>query len=581
MILEVKDFNVTYVNKHKKVYAVKDVSLNIDKGDSLGLVGESTSNLVKKDPKAFRRLVQIVFQNPYDSFTPRDTIEKILTRPLCIHSIGKDKEEKTLIVRAYGDPMSFNPNVIADDYAYPIVQNIYNRLVKLDASKQVIPDLATDWDVSEDGLSITFHLRDDAHWHDGEKVTSEDVKYTFDTIKDNASYYLSSRLQIVDSIETPDQYTVVFNLTQPDVSFIADIGWYACFILPEHIFNNGQAWEDNPASKEPIGSGPFKFVEHKQGEYVTLVANPEYHEGAPKLDRVIFSIIPDDATAVQALINGEIDVLESVPAANVDELLANNNIRMVLNEYPSPMRIIFNMDNEVLQDVNLRKAIATAINREEISEKVYNGIQKPEYNMYPSLIEWASNSEDTAPKFNIEEARRILEEAGYTQDSEGYYVRGITIDVFEDGNYPDAAKLMAATLAEAGIELIVQVHEFNAWNEKVIIQRDFMLELQGGFMGPDPAALYKRFGTGQGSNVGNYSNAEFDDLCLRAVAIGDQAERARLYKEAQAILAEELPYIPIVAYAAYDANNVRFTNLPIDGTGKWGWQEYTFTDIVE
>lgn len=198
-----------------------------------------------------------------------------------------------------------------------------------------------------------------------------------------------------------------------------------------------------------------------------------------------------------------------------------------------------------------------------------------------TIIEWATNSEDTAPKFNIEEARRILEEAGYVKDADGFYIRGLTIDVFEGGGYPDAAKLMSATLAQAGIELTVQVHEFNAWNEKVTVQKDFMLELQGGFMGPDPHALYKRLGTGQADNLGNYSNAEFDELCLKAITIGDMKERAKLYKQAQAILAEEIPYIPLVAYAAYDANNAKFINLPIDGTGKWGWQEYTFTDIAE
>ncbi len=492
---------------------------------------------------------------------------------------GQDVGEKVLIIRTTGDPMSFNPDTAPDDYAYAIVQNIFNRLVKLDASKQIIPDLATDWDVSEDGKTVTFNLRDDAKWHDGEKVTSKDVKYTFDTIKENPSYYMSSRLAIVDSIDTPDDYTVVFNMNKADVSFIADLGWYATFILPEHIFNNGQPWEDNPASKDPIGSGPFKLSDFKQGEGITLVANPDYHEGAPKLDKLIFTIIPDDATAIQALLNGDIDVYESVPSANVEELQANGNIRLQLNEYPSPMRIIFNLKEEKLQDVNVRRAIATAINREEISEKIFNGIQKPEYNMYPSLIEWVSNSEDIAPKFNIDGAIKILEDAGYTKDANGYYVSGLTIDVFEDGGYPDAAKLMEATLAKAGIELKVQVHEFNAWSEKVDVNRDFMLELQGGFMGPDPAALQKRLGAGQYSNYGEYNNKEFDDLLAKGAATGDQAERAEYYKKAQAILAEDLPYLPIVAFASYDANNDKFINLPIDGAGKWGWQEYTFTDI--
>lgn len=496
-------------------------------------------------------------------------------------STEKPGQEKVLIVRANGDPMSFNPDTLADDNAYPIVQNLYNRLVKLDASKQVIPDIATKWDVSEDGKEITFYLRNDAKWHDGQPLTSKDVKYTFDTIKENPSYYFSTRLGIVDSITTPDDYTVVFNMNAADVSFIADLGWYATFIMPEHVFNNGQKWEDHPASKDPIGSGPFKFSSFKQGESVTIVANPDYHEGAPKLDKVIFSIIPDDATAVQALLNGEIDVFNNVPTANVAELEASGFIRLALNQYPSPMRIIFNLKDEKVADIAVRRAIATAINREEISEKIFNGVQKPEYNFYPSLIEWASNSVDRSPDFNIDAAKKILEDAGYTQDSNGYYVTGITIDVFEGNGYPDTAKLMEATLKQAGIELIVQVHEFNAWSEKVSQRLDFIIEMQGGFMGPDPAALAKRLGTGAASNYGGYNNPKFDELCAQAAATGDQAERARLYKEAQKLLSEDLPYLPLVAYAGYDANNARFINLPIDGAGKWGWSEFTFTDIVD
>ena len=486
---------------------------------------------------------------------------------------------KTLIVSTGGDPMSFNPDTVADDNAYSIVQNIFNRLVKLDASKQVIPDLAETWDISEDSLEITFHLRNDANWTDGEPVTSEDVKYTFDTIKANESYYFSSRLGIVESIETPDDNTVVFKLVSPDMSFIADLGWYATFILPEHIFNNGEVWADNAASTTPIGSGPFMLSEYNQGENIILVPNENYHEAAPKLTKLIFSIIPDTATAVQALVNGEIDVLENVPSANVEELLANPDVRLALNEFPSPMRIIFNLENPLVQDLAVRKALATAIDRDEISQKIFTGIQQPEYTMYPQIAKWVANTEQTAPHFNTAEAMAILEDAGYTKDANGFYVTGLEIDVFEGYGYPDAAKLMKATMAEAGIELLVNVHEFNAWFEKVGTNRDFVLEMQGGFMGPDPAALAKRYSTGAGSNYASYSNLDFDEICEIAAATGDTNERARLYKEAQAILAEDLPFIPIVSYAAYDANAANVINLPIDGSGKWGWAEYTFTDI--
>ncbi len=486
--------------------------------------------------------------------------------------------ENVLIVRATGDPMSFNPDTTADDNAYAIVQNLFNRLVKLDASKQVIPDLAKDWEVSEDGLAITFYLNENAKWHDGEPVTSEDVKYTFETIQANKTYYFSSRLEIVDSIETPDDHTVVFHMKSPDVSFIADLGWYATFILPEHVFNTDVSWEDNAASKEPIGSGPFKFGEFKQGVNVTLVPNEDYHEGKPKIDKLVFSIIPDEQTAIQALINGEIDVFENVPSSSVEQLKSRDNVRLELNEYPSPARIIFNLTKEEVADVNVRQAIATAIDKEEISKKVYSGIQKPEYSMYPSLIDWAANTEDTSPEFNIEKAEQILIDAGYEKDSNGFYVSGIPLEVFEGSGYPDMANLMKATLAKAGIGIDIKVSEFNAWNQKITVDKNFELELQGGFMGPDPAALAKRYGTGVGSNYGEYSNSKFDELTKKAASTGDQELRAQYYKEAQAILAEDLPFIPIVTFAGYDANNSSFVNLPIDGAGKWGWAEYTFTE---
>ena len=487
-------------------------------------------------------------------------------------------KDAVLVVRAYGDPMSFMPNTSADDNGYPIFQNLYNRLVKLDAAKNVIPDLAETWDFSEDGKQITFHLVKNAKWSDGVPVTSKDVKYTFDTIKANPAYIISANLEVVDNIETPDDYTAVFNLKEADVSLVAHLGWYACFVVPEHVYNNGQTWDENPAAKNPVTSGPFKLGEYVQGQSVTLVPNMEYHQGAPKLSKIIFTMIPDDATAIQSFLAGEIDDLGNVPPANVPEFQGNPDIKMNLNVFPSPMRIIFNLKHEKVQDVAVRKAIALALDRDEISQKVFSGIQPPEYTMYPSVVEWVANFEDALPQFNIEEARKTLETAGYALDADGFYVRGLEIECFQDGNYPDAAKLMAATLAKAGIELKVNVSEFNAWVAKVGDQKDFMMELQGGFMGPDPSALKARYATDSSMNWGSYTNPKFDELVTLAGQVGDQTERARLYKEAQKLLADEVAYIPIVGYAAYEAFGANFTNMPIEGAGKWGWQEYTFTE---
>lgn len=486
-------------------------------------------------------------------------------------------EGGTLIIRASGDPMSFCPSAAADDNGYPIFQNMYNRLTKLDSTKSPIPDAAESWDVSDDALTLTFHLKDNMKWWDGEALDADDVKYTFDYIKEHDTCYFSSSMSIVDSIEVVDPLTVVFHMNTADMSFIARLGWYGTFIVPEHIYNNGQLWEDNEASKTtPMGSGPFMFSEYKQGESVTLVKNPNYHDGTPHLDKLVFSIIPDDTTAIQALLNGEVDTIEMIPDAYLDQLLADSNFRCDRNIYPSPWRFIFNLQNENVADLAVRQAIALCVDREDISEKVTSGVMPPEYSAYPSVVEWCANTTDVYPSCDIEKARQVLEAAGYTADADGYYIRGLTLDAFE-GQLVDMSKLVIANCAKAGIEITLIVSEYNAWAEKIGPGTDWMIEAQGGFMGPDPAALYSRYGSGQSSNYASYNNPEFDQLCIQAAAEGDQAKRAELYKQAQALLIQDLPAINVLGWAGYEASRSDLANLPIDGAGKWGWQEYTFT----
>jgi len=487
-------------------------------------------------------------------------------------------EEKVIIVRATGNPFSFTPDYRADDYGYPIHQNIYNRLCKLDASKSVpIPDLAERWEYSNDVKKLTFYLFKNAKWHDGVPVTSADVKYTFDTIKANPGYYFSPQMGIVDNITTPDDYTVVFNLNTPDASFVSMLGWYATFVLPKHVYDTGVPWENNPAGSNPIGSGPFKFESFKESESITIVRNPDYHGGAPKLNKVIYSLVTDASTAVQALLNGEIDHMESLPTANVSDVQANQNLKLVFNEYPSPIRLIFNMKAEPVSNANVRRAIAYAINRDEISTKAYFGYNKPEYNLYTSFIGWATNSTDTCPPYNPAEAKKILEASGFKPDSRGYYVT-CNLDYFPTlSGADDVAKLLQSQLRAAGINLEIISNEYQAWTNKMN-SRNFQIELQGGFMGPDPAALKNRLVTGMASNYGDYSNKEFDALILKGAESAKIEERADYYKAAQKILAEDLPYLPLTGVASPEAYWNNFYNMPIEGTGRWGWAEYSFTD---
>ena len=481
--------------------------------------------------------------------------------------LAADAATSTVIVKSNGDPQSWCPSVTADDNAYNPCQNMFHRLTKMDAGKKAIPDAAESWDVSEDALTITFHLRQDLKWSDGEPLTSADVVYTFDTIKNNAAYYLSSNLQNVESFEAPDDYTVVFNMVQPDMSIVSNIGWYAGFILPEHIYNiEGVDWLDNDAAKllgTPVTSGPYKLGEYVQGQSITLVANEEYYH-VPAIKNLIYSIISDDTTAVQAVQNAEIDVLETVPTEFVDQLLADPSLNMVTNEYPSPVRIIFNCarSEKHLDDPAVRRAICMCIDRESISQKACSGIMPPETHFYPSLYSDYSNDVDVAPEYDPEGAKAVLEEAGYTPDADGNYITGLTLDAFDTGVYGDCARLIVAEMAAIGLPCELIMSESNAWSDKVGQQKNFDIEIQGGFMGPDAYALKQRLGSGTASNYGSYSNPEFDELLDTANATPDDATRQDLYKQAQTILAQDLPYVPIVGWMSYDAYAVGLINTP-------------------
>jgi len=271
-------------------------------------------------------------------------------------------------------------------------------------------------------------------------------------------------------------------------------------------------------------------------------------------------------------------VFEGAPPANVNQLMALPTLQSRLNEYPSPIRIHYNVANPIIQDINVRRAIAMCIPRDEISTKVFQGINPPEYNMYPSYYPWASNSVDKAPPYDPAGAARLLEQAGYRRNSNGFYITGISLTLFP-GDTSDVAMLIQAACTEAGIDLALEVLEYNSWAQKVATDRDFVIEMQGGFMGPDPAAMIPIFGTDGARNYGNYSNPRVDELLRRGGEVYDQGARGAFYHEAQKILAEELPYVPIVVYASYEFFNADLINLPIDGAGKWGWAEYTFTDF--
>jgi peptide/nickel transport system substrate-binding protein len=497
---------------------------------------------------------------------------------------GEKGGSGTLIVSNSGDPLSFNPNFQADDNGFAPVCNIYNSLLSLDGNYAIIPELAESYEVSEDGLSITFNLAKNVTWHDGTPFTSADVKYTLETIVSNESNTAASLIGALASVDTPDDNTAVARLSAASSSIISFLSWYGIFILPAHLYE-GSDWATNPANQEPVGTGPFKFSSYTAGQSIELDANLDYWGEGPYLDRLIFQIIPDANTAYQALLNGEIDaqVAPSMPNAEIENAQSNPDLIVAVKDFPSPLYAGFNLTREQWQNSDVRKAIAMAIDRDQIVETAFGGYSSPATTYYPPAIAWASNPDAKVQPFDVEGANALLDAAGFPLDGDTRF--GLQLVHFNASpQYVDTAIVMAQQLAKIGIDVELVSLEIGAWSDRMQAG-DFDLGLIGGFQGPDPANLRIRYGVGGGVNYWGYDNPDFEALLDQGdQAVGEEA-RAGFYFDAQAILATDIPTIPLANYTAYTPYSTKVSGVAFDPNDPAGLEQglnrYTLTRRAE
>ena len=484
--------------------------------------------------------------------------------------------DQTYIIALQGEPNSMNPDSIADDYGYQIYQNVFSRLVKLNNNFEVLPDLASSWEYSEDGLSLTFHLNEGVKWHDGEAFTSADVVWTFNAIIDNSGV-MSGAFANVSSVTAPDDYTVVLTLSQVDGSLLGNIAWYGTFILPEHIYNDGGDWTTNAAVETPIGTGPYKFSSWEKGTSITLVRNDDYFVTTPTLDKVIYTIIPDESTAYQAWLNDEIDESYTYPDTEIATLEESGDYNFVNQMWPSPWYMAFNMSASytgVVSDVNVRKAISMAIDNQQISDLATASVFPASEYYIPVVYEYALNADAKRPAYDPEAAIALLEASGYTRGDDGYF---FTINIKPVTGMDDVATIIQAQLKEVGINVEIISLEYAIWTEQVFTNQDYDLATLGGFEGPDILGTGRRWTTTGDVNVMGYSNATVDSLFLQAQATTDQAELADIFGQIQVQLAADMPTLLLVEYNQKTPYKKNISGHPaIDAIDKCGFNELTY-----
>ncbi|HKY46560.1 MAG TPA: ABC transporter substrate-binding protein [Acidimicrobiia bacterium] len=481
----------------------------------------------------------------------------------------------TVRVGYAGAPADLNPGlgVLVEDYI--MYDLIYDSLADLDLEGNFQPEIATDWSVSDDGLTWTINIRDDVVFHDGTPLTAEDVAYTLNLYRDTEGFvYLPSYLTPFTAIEAVDATTVTMTTEAPLAAF--DYRLSAMFILPRHI------WEaagdvTTFTNDEMIGSGPFTLAEHSQDEFVRLAANESYWDGRPNVDEVIFQSFTNPDARVQALINGDIDMIYEFPATAVPALQGTANVEVVDGlEFGGRLAdIFFNMidpencpadvgicsGHPALRDVVVRRALAHAVDKQQLIDTLLLGLGEPGLGLVPpALGDWFASElvpEDYA--FDLALAAQMLEDAGYV-DTDGDGIRecptddcGPTGDLTFRLNYPtdnDEHPRVADTLsgwwAEIGVAVQIQGLDADALTSVCCPSFDYDVMLWSWTSDTDPESLMfvllcSEIDTGN-SETG-YCNPAYDELNDRQTVETDPAARREMIVEMQRITLEDVPYI--------------------------------------
>ena len=461
-----------------------------------------------------------------------------------------DSSSGTTLVYGSADYTRINP---AMDEHGEINLLLFNGLTAHDGNDQIVPGLAETWDYDEQTYTYTFHLREGVKWHDGEPFTADDVKFTIEAIMDpengseNAPNY-----EDVEEITVIDAQTVAFRLTEPNVAFLEDM---TMGILPQHLLA-GQDMQESDFFRSPVGTGPYKLESWDAGQSIVLVKNEDYYLGAPKIDRVIFKIVPDDNAQAVQLQSGELD-LALLDPKNAQSFAGADGYTCYDMTTADYRGILFNFANDYwTANRDIIPAICYAIDRQAIVDSVLLGEGMPAYGPLQRNI---YNDESVEHyDYNPDKARAILEDAGCTLGADGYYTRGgeqlaFTISVMSgEQDRIDIAQAAAQQIRAIGINCTVEIPAQMDWGGQMAC----LIGWGSPFDADDHT--YKVFGTDKGANYSSYSNAAVDEALTKARQSDDPAVRKAYYADFQQALAAD----PAYAFICYiDANYVAKSNI--------------------
>ncbi len=484
-----------------------------------------------------------------------------------------------MVEGSIGDASNLIPLLATDSTSHEIAGMVFNGLVKYDKDINVVGDLAESWEISNDGLVITFRLRKGVRWHDGRPFTAGDVLYTYQvTIDPKTPTAYAGDFIKVKKAEVLDDHT--FRATY-DKPFAPALMSWSVGILPKHLLA-GKEITTSPLGRRPIGTGPYKFKEWVTGQKIVLVSNPDYFEGRPYIDGYIMRIIPDTATMFLELRANGIDRMGLTPLQFTRQT-ENNLFRENYNKFRylsfAYTYLGYNLKSPLFADKRVRQAIAYAVNKEEIVAGVLLGLGKPTTGPYKPGT-WAYNPNVRTYSYDPSKAKALLAEAGW-RDGNGDGIiekdgRPFEFEIITNqGNEIRAkcAEIIQRRLSEVGIRVKIRVVEWAAFVNDFINKRKFDATILGWTipLDPDSYDVWHSSKTGPDElNFISFTNREVDDLLEKGRNTFDLGERKRAYDRIQEILAEEQPYLFLYVPDALPIIHARFRGVETAPLGI-GW----------
>jgi len=469
------------------------------------------------------------------------------------------------------DPAPYTAGTTFDASAHPI----FNPLVEFKkGTTEVEPALAESWEVSEDGLSVTFHLRKGVKWQSNDifkpsrDFNADDVIFSFDRQgnKDNPwhdylpgmtyEYYDAMELpSLIDHIEKVDDYTVVFHLTRPEAPFLADLAMpFASIVSKEYadLLQSKNMMAD--FNTKPVGTGPFTFVAYQKDAVIRYKKNADYWGPAPKIDDLVFAITPDASVRLQKLKAGECQLMPYPSPADLASIKSDSSLKLESQPGLNVAYLAYNTTVAPFDKPEVRKALNMAINKQAIIDAVFQGAGQVAKNPIPPTM-WSYNDAVQDDAYDPEKAKQMLADAGVKDLSMKIWAMPVQRPYMP--NARRTAELMQSDLAKIGVKVEIVSYEWGEYLKKsTAMDRDgaVILGWTGDNGDPDNfmGVLLSCAGAGEGgANRAHWCYKPFDELIQKAKTVNDQAERAKLYEQAQVVFKEQAPWDTIAHSTQY------------------------------